>query len=136
VSALEAASQHGVAFLVAGGDSAFLLTEPDPQQADAAMPAGASPLWRSLPAAVLQELLVARIWGIPDSEQRVRFVHNDPAAAVRAADESGGTAVICTPMPVADVYAVAAQGELVPRKSTSFDPKPRTGVVMRLFAQS
>jgi uncharacterized protein (DUF1015 family) len=136
VSALEAARQQGVAFVVTGGDSAFLLAEPDPLQADAAMPAGASPLWRSLPAAVLQELLAARIWGIPDSEQRVRFVHNDPAAAVREADQTGGTAVICPPMSAADVYAVAAQGELVPRKSTSFDPKPRTGLVMRLFAQS
>jgi uncharacterized protein (DUF1015 family) len=136
VNALEAASQQGVAFLVAGGDSVFLLTEPDPLQADAAMPAGASARWRSLPAAVLQELLVARIWGIPDNEQRVRFVHNDPAAAVRAADRAGGTAVICTPMSVADVYALAAHGEVVPRKSTSFDPKPRTGLVMRMFADS
>jgi uncharacterized protein (DUF1015 family) len=136
VSALAAASQQGVAFLVAGGDRAFLLTEPDQLQTDAAMPAGASARWRSLAAAVLQELLVARIWGIPDTEQRVRFVHNDPAAAVRAADEAGGTAVICTPMSAADVYEVAAHGELVPRKSTSFDPKPRTGLVMRMFAES
>ena len=68
---------------------------------------------------------------------RVRFVHNDAAAAIRAADEApGGTAVICSPMSTADVYAVAARGELVPRKSTSFDPKPRTGLVMRTFAQS
>jgi uncharacterized protein (DUF1015 family) len=136
VSALEAASQQGLAFLVAGGDRVFLLTEPDQLQADAAMPTGASARWRSLAAAVLQELLVARIWGIPDNEQRVRFVHNDPAAAVRAADQAGGTAVICTPMSVADVYAVAAHGEVVPRKSTSFDPKPRTGLVMRMFAES
>ena len=55
---------------------------------------------------------------------------------IRAADEvPGGTAVICPAMPAADVYAVAANGERVPRKSTSFGPKPRTGLVIRTFAQ-
>jgi hypothetical protein len=33
------------------------------------------------------------------------------------------------------VYAIAAQGERVPRKSTSFGPKPRTGLVVRTFAE-
>jgi uncharacterized protein (DUF1015 family) len=36
----------------------------------------------------------------------------------------------------ADVRAVAAHGERVPRKSTSFAPKPRTGLVMRSFTLS
>ena len=57
------------------------------------------------------------------------------AEAVREADETGGTAVICSPMSTWDVYAVAAEGERVPRKSTSFGPKPRTGLVIRTFAQ-
>jgi uncharacterized protein (DUF1015 family) len=38
-------------------------------------------------------------------------------------------------MSPADVYAVAARGEKVPRKSTSFAPKPRTGLVLRTFAE-
>lgn len=134
---LAAASRRGTAFVVAGGDRAYLLTEPDPLQVDAAMPDGTSERWRGLAAAVLQELLISRLWGIPDNERTVGFVHNDAAAAVRAADEvPGGTAVICSPMSAADVYAVAARGELVPRKSTSFDPKPRTGLVIRTFADS
>ena len=134
---LAEASSRGTAFLVAGGHRAYLLTEPDPLQVDAAMPDGASERWRGLAAAVLQELLISRLWGIPDNERTVGFVHNDAAAAVRAADEvPGGTAVICSPMSAADVYAVAARGELVPRKSTSFDPKPRTGLVLRTFADS
>jgi uncharacterized protein (DUF1015 family) len=136
VSELAAASSHGVAFLVADDAAAYLLTEPDQLQVDAAMPAGRSARWRGLAASVLQELLVGRIWGIRDSDRNVGFVHNDPAAAIRAASEAGGTAVICSPMSAADVYAVAARGELVPRKSTSFDPKPRTGLVIRTFAQS
>jgi uncharacterized protein (DUF1015 family) len=136
VEALVEASGQGTAFLIADGGAAFLLTEPDPMQAEAVMPVKASARWRGLAASVLQELLISRIWGIPDSEQRVGFVHHDPAAAVRAADEAHGTAVICSPMSAADVYAVAARGELVPRKSTSFGPKPRTGLVMRMFAES
>jgi uncharacterized protein (DUF1015 family) len=135
VDQLTQASAAGPAFLVAGCGDVWLLTGPDPVQLDAAMPAGHSPLWRGLSAAVLQELLLARVWGISDSPQEVRIVHNDAAAAVAAADESGGTAVICPSMSTWDVYALAAQGERVPRKSTSFGPKPRTGLVIRTFAQ-
>jgi uncharacterized protein (DUF1015 family) len=134
---LAEAAGLGTAFVVAGGNSAYLLTDPDPLQVDAAMPAGSSQRWRGLAAAVLQELLIGRLWGIRDNEHSVGLVHNDAAAAVRAADDApGGAAVICAPLSAADIYAVAARGELVPRKSTSFDPKPRTGLVMRTFAES
>jgi len=132
----QAAGDGGVAFLVAGGGEAHLLSEPDPVQLEAVMPAGRSPRWRGLAASVLQELLITRLWGISDDERSVRIVHNDAATAIRAADEvPGGTAVICTAPSAADVYAIAANGERVPRKSTSFGPKPRTGLVMRTFAQ-
>jgi uncharacterized protein (DUF1015 family) len=132
----QAAADGGVAFLVAGGGEAHLLSEPDPVQLEAAMPPGRSPHWRGLAASVLQELLMTRVWGIRDDERSVRIVHHDAAMAIRAADEApGGTAVICTALSAADVYAVAANGERVPRKSTSFGPKPRTGLVIRTFAQ-
>jgi uncharacterized protein (DUF1015 family) len=129
------ASRRGPAFLVAGGGEVRLLTDPDPVQLDAAMPPGRSARWRALAASVLQELLIARIWGISDSEPDVRIVHNDAAEAVAQADGAGGTAVICPSMSTWDVYDVAARGERVPRKSTSFGPKPRTGLVIRTFAQ-
>jgi uncharacterized protein (DUF1015 family) len=62
-------------------------------------------------------------------------VYHDAAGALRAAARSpGGTAVLCPPLAVADVYTVAAHGERVPRKSTSFAPKPRSGLVLRSFA--
>ena len=85
---------------------------------------------------MLQRLLMDRIWRISDDEATVSAVH-DPAAAVREADEKGGaTAVLCSPMSAADVYAVAAQDRIVPRKSTSFGPKPRSGPAIRTFADS
>jgi uncharacterized protein (DUF1015 family) len=135
LASLAEASAHGPALIVAGGGRATLLTDPDPAQLDAAMPAGHSPRWRALAASVLQELLLGRIWKTGDGEDDVKIVHHDAAEAVRQADETGGTAVICPPMLAQDVYAVAERGERVPRKSTSFGPKPRTGLVIRAFAE-
>ena len=133
IDELASESERGPALLIAGGGDLRLLTDPDPVQVDAAMPEGHSPLWRSLAASVLQELLMARLWDV--GWDAVRIVHNDAAEAIALADETGGTAVICPPMPTRDVYALAAQGERVPRKSTSFGPKPRTGLVIRTFAE-
>jgi uncharacterized protein (DUF1015 family) len=133
IEELAAESERGPAFLIAGGGDLRLLTDPDPVQVDAAIPEGHSPLWRGLAASVLQELLMARLWDV--GWDAVRIVHNDAAEAIALADETGGTAVICPPMPTRDVYALAAQGERVPRKSTSFGPKPRTGLVIRTFAE-
>ena len=132
---LAAASTAGPAFVLAGEERAYLLTDPDPRQANAAMPAASSPQWRALPAAILQELLISKLWQLTDNERTVKVVHHDALAAVRDAQGADGTAVLCNPMTPAEVYAVAARGEKVPRKSTSFAPKPRTGVVLRTFAE-
>ncbi len=132
---LKRASTEGAAFLVAAQDHVYLLSHPDQEQTRAAMPAGYSAQWGELPAAILQELLISKLWGVTDDERLVKVVHHDAEAAVRTAAEVSGIAVICSPMTPADVHAVAARGEKVPRKSTSFAPKPRTGVVLRTFAQ-
>lgn len=137
---LAAAAKGGVAFVLAGDGQAWLLTDPHPDQLAAAMADQPPEPWRRLPGAVLQQLLMDRIWQVRDDEATVSAVH-DPAAAVRAADEMGleaaeATAVLCSPMSASDVYAVAAQNRIVPRKSTSFGPKPRSGLVLRTFAQS
>ena len=59
-----------------------------------------------------------------------RYVH-DAAAAVRAAARDGGVAVLMRPVTVEAVQGLAARGERMPRKTTSFGPKPRTGLVLR-----
>jgi uncharacterized protein (DUF1015 family) len=61
------------------------------------------------------------------------LIAHDAEEAVRLAVETGGTAVLCNPMRLAAVTDLAAHGERVPRKSTSFGPKPRTGLVLRTF---
>jgi uncharacterized protein (DUF1015 family) len=133
MAALAGEASNGPSFLVVGEGEAHLLSRPDPAAVAAAMP-GHSPRWRWLSAAILQELLLARLWGIADDERSVQ-IHHDPGEALRAAAEPpGGTAVICPPLSASDVREVASRGERVPRKSTSIGPKPRTGLVIRSFA--
>jgi len=129
---LQRAAGQGTAFLLAGSDGFRLLTDPDQGRLAAAMPRQTSPRWRALDASVMQELLLAQLWSIKDNVRDVLISH-DAAEAVRTAADTGGTAVICNPMPLAAVMDIAAHGEQVPRKSTSFGPKPRTGLVLRAF---
>jgi uncharacterized protein (DUF1015 family) len=129
----ELAAADGVAFLLAGAGQVFLLADPDQRQVAAAVTDQPAALWQQVPAAVLQDLLFGRIWGIEDDARSVRALH-DPVAAIEVAHaEPYGTAIICSPLSAGQVYQVAALGKRVPRKSTSFGPKPRTGLVMRLF---
>jgi uncharacterized protein (DUF1015 family) len=104
-------------------------------QVAASMPSGVSAPWRDLDAAVQQHLLIGRLWGIMDSERDVLIDH-DAADAVRMATRLGATAVISNPPSFEAVIDIAAHGERVPRKSTSFGPKPRTGLVLRTFGPS
>jgi uncharacterized protein (DUF1015 family) len=127
----DAGTRH-MAFLLAGGGEFYLLTDPDPEAVAKAMP-DRSARWRGLSAAVMQELLLGKLWGIRDDEERVD-IHHDALEALGAAGHPGVTAVICPPLSAEDVRDVAAHGERVPRKSTSFAPKPRTGLVLRSFA--
>ncbi|MEV4899431.1 hypothetical protein AB0K48_59960, partial [Nonomuraea sp. NPDC055795] len=119
------------AFLLAGEDGGHLLTDPDPVQFARAMPADRSARWNALNTSVLTEFVMPRVWGMRDDEVDVRIVHHDAQAAADLAATTGGTAVILNALAVDDVLAVAAEGERVPRKSTSFGPKPRTGLVLR-----
>jgi uncharacterized protein (DUF1015 family) len=132
LATLERARPDGPAFLLAGAGRLWLLREPDREQAAAAMPQGTSARWQALDASVMQELLLGSLWSIKDNEHDVLIAH-DATEAVGMAAESGGTAVLCNPMPLAAVMDIAAHGEKVPRKSTSFGPKPRTGLVVRLI---
>jgi uncharacterized protein (DUF1015 family) len=129
---LAEAGRDGTAFVLAGGDGFRLISRPDADELAAAMPAEASRRWRALDSSVMQELLLARLWSIKDNERDVLISH-DAGEAVRLAAATGGTAVLCNPMSLAAVTELAAHGERVPRKSTSFGPKPRTGLVLRTF---
>ncbi|MEO3827634.1 DUF1015 domain-containing protein [Actinomadura sp. B10D3] len=132
-AALDAlAAADGPAFLLGGGPL-HLLTGPDPDALDRSMPFDHSPRWLRLDTAVLDHVLIGNLWHVPENENAIEVVHDDPAAAIVRARRAGGTAVILNPLKTEDVLAIAGQGERVPRKSTSFGPKPRTGLVLRLL---
>jgi uncharacterized protein (DUF1015 family) len=130
---LAKAGVDGVAFVVTDGSRAWLLTDPDPTKLAAALPADRSEAWRALDVAVAHGYLIHDLWALDDNESVVEF-HHDVASATRAAVASGGVALLLNPTPVADVAAVAAAGDRMPRKSTLFVPKPATGLLIRSFA--
>jgi uncharacterized protein (DUF1015 family) len=132
---LAKAGVDGVAFVITDGGRAWLLTDPDPAKLDAALPAERSAAWRALDVAVAHGYLIASLWQLEDREDVVEF-HHDVASAVSAATNSGGVALLLNPTPVADVAAVAAAGDRMPRKSTLFVPKPATGLLIRAFADA
>jgi uncharacterized protein (DUF1015 family) len=130
LAALAEARQAGPAFVLADDDRRVLLSELDVDALAAALPAERSAAWRALDVTVLHRFVVPVLWGLPDDEETVGFEH-DVAGALRRASETAGTAVLLGPTPVESVAAVAAAGERMPRKSTLFTPKPRTGVLIR-----
>jgi uncharacterized protein (DUF1015 family) len=132
LDALAQAAKGGAAFVVAGPEGRWLLTDPDPAALAAALPGDASEAWRTLDVTVAHHLLIRALWRVTDDEDTVWYRHDAPAAEA-AAREHGGTALLLNPTPVEAVIAVAAAGERMPRKSTYFTPKPRTGLVLRAY---
>ncbi|WP_328916806.1 MULTISPECIES: DUF1015 domain-containing protein [unclassified Streptomyces] len=126
---LAEAAADGNAFLLAG-DGFHLLDRPDPARVEAVVPADRPGAWRRLDATVLHSLLLDDVWRVPDSPAHIRYIH-DTAAAVGLAEQHGGTAVLMHPVREQVVLDLARQGVMMPRKSTSFGPKPASGLVIR-----
>ena len=82
--------------------------------------------WRGLDVALVDVLLVGK--------RPTVVLRHTVAAAVDEARRARGVALLVRPTATATVLEVAARGVLMPRKSTFFVPKPRTGLVMRCFA--
>ncbi|WP_369204593.1 DUF1015 family protein [Streptomyces sp. PU-14G] len=126
----------GNAFLLSAGDGVFhLLDRPDPQLLERTVSAGRPATWRELDATVLHATLLDAIWQIPDSPADIGYLHHTEAALSQAAAR-GGTAVLMRPVAEEKVRALAEQGVTMPRKSTSFGPKPATGLVLRTLADA
>lgn len=115
---------------VVGGGEGFLLVGLPRDALAAQLPEGHSPAWRDLTVTALHHGILEPLLGVPDDE--VTFVHA-AEPAVRMAARADGTAVLLTPPTVEDVHAIAAAGDRMPPKSTSFGPKPRNGFVLRLL---
>ncbi|WP_285511684.1 DUF1015 domain-containing protein [Streptomyces sp. NBRC 14336] len=128
---LAEAAASGNAFLLAGDGSFHLVDRPDPDLLARTVPADRPEAWRALDATVLHATLLDHIWRIPeDDPARIAYIH-DTAATVRKAERDGGTAVLMHPVREEVVRDLARQGVTMPRKSTSFGPKPASGLVLR-----
>jgi len=123
---------EGAGFLLTDGSRWVLLTDPDPALITSTLPAERSAAWRALDVTVAHRVLIDRLWELEDHEDVVGFEHS-VADAVAAAQRTGGTALLLNPTPVEAVAAVAEAGERMPRKSTLFTPKPRTGLIIRAY---
>ncbi len=80
-----------------------------------------------LDARVLHEVLLPA-WHV--SEAQLGY-HHSLDQAVEATQQRAGLLVAMSPPSLEQVMQAARAGERMPRKSTSFGPKPRMGVVMR-----
>ncbi|MGW5652569.1 DUF1015 domain-containing protein [Streptomyces humi] len=131
LEALADAACAGNAFLLAGDGTFHLLDRPDPDLLARTIPADRPTAWRTLDATVLHTTLLEHVWHIPeDSPAHIAYIH-DTAATVAKAEQDGGTAVLMHPVREDVVRDLALQGVTMPRKSTSFGPKPASGLVLR-----
>ena len=119
----------GPGFLLSDGRELVQLTQPT-AATRAAVPGGAPPAWRALDVVLAHHGLITALWGRPDTPESVLVAH-DLDEALRAAQARQGTALLLRSPSPADVAAVARAGARMPRKSTLFVPKPRSGLVMR-----
>jgi uncharacterized protein (DUF1015 family) len=117
------------AFLVTDGHRIVELSDPTPEVI-ATVPSEAPPAWRSLDVVLAHHGLFERLWGRRDDPDAVLIAHGVPEA-LALATERAGVAVLLRAASPADVAAVARAGARMPRKSTLFVPKPRTGLVLR-----
>ena len=88
------------------------------------------PEWQDLDVALVDAGLIAQRW---DAAASVLLRHAVGPAIVTAR-QCGGVAVLLRPTRASTILDLAAHGVLMPRKSTFFVPKPRTGLLMRCFA--
>ncbi|WP_055492589.1 DUF1015 domain-containing protein [Streptomyces sp. TP-A0356] len=131
LAALADAACAGNAFLLAGDGAFHLVDRPSPDLLARTVPGDRPEAWRTLDATVLHATLLEHVWRIPeDSPEHIAYIH-DTAATVEKAERDGGTAVLMHPVREDVVRELARQGVTMPRKSTSFGPKPASGLVLR-----
>ncbi|MGZ6942512.1 MAG: hypothetical protein ACXVGT_18105, partial [Oryzihumus sp.] len=110
--AARASDESTASFVLSDGRSWALLSTPRTHPVD---------------AGVLHETLLPA-WNV--AEEQVGY-HHSIDQALHTTARQPGLVVAVHPPTIAQVMDTAAQGIRMPRKSTSFGPKPRMGVVMR-----
>ncbi|WP_461156723.1 MFS transporter, partial [Saccharopolyspora tripterygii] len=126
-------ARRGPAFVLATPQGGFLVSDPEPGFLDAAM-RDTQPAIRNMHVAVLHTALIDQLWQIHDSPEDIRYEQN-AVEAVRQVRRNGGVAVLTNPPAQEDLVKAAAAGVRLPRKSTSFGPKPHPGLIFRTLEE-
>jgi uncharacterized protein (DUF1015 family) len=84
-----------------------------------------------LDSTVLHEVVLGQVLGV--SANQIRYVHAAESAISDAGPES--VAILLNPVGIDTVADLARRGIRMPGKSTSFGPKPRTGLVLRSLVE-
>ena len=127
---LDSADETG--FLLTDGRRLVQLTQPS-DAVRAAVPTEAPSAWRDLDVVLAHHGLLAHLLHREDDPASVVVAHSVEEALRTAVERSGVALLLRAPSPSA-VAAVARAGARMPRKSTLFVPKPRTGLVLRPHA--
>jgi len=92
---------------------------------------------RSLDVAILQDNLLAPILGIQDprTDKRIDFVGGirGTQELERRVQDGAAVAFSMYPTSLGQLMAVADSGQVMPPKSTWFEPKLRSGITVRLL---
>lgn len=126
------AGPDGAGYLITDGHRLLHLDHPSPSVLER-VPSEAPDVWRHLDVVLAHRGLIEGLWGRSDRPEDVLIAHT-VEEALRTAAERSGIALLLRPPSPADVAAVARAGARMPRKSTLFVPKPRTGLVLRPLA--
>ncbi len=90
-----------------------------------------------LDVSVLQDRLLAPVLGIHDvrTDKRIDFVGGirGPGELVKRVDADGGVAFSMYPVTLAQLMDISDAGQIMPPKSTWFEPKLRSGLVVHTF---
>jgi len=136
LASLSEAGATGAAFVVAGlTDGPQLLTLRDRATVEMMMPGDQPDAWKKLDVNVLQYGILQDAFGIDDAALRagsaVSYTQNAEEAVRAVAQGEAQLAFLLNATPVEQVLAVADAGSRMPQKSTYFQPKLPTGLVLR-----
>lgn len=129
IAALDQYAANGPAFVIVTSHGAYMVTDPHPDFLNEVLRSSPSSL-RTMHLTVLHATLIDHLWQIPDHSETIGYEHTAQSAVQRVLD-SGGVAVLTTPPTRDDLESAAYAGVCLPRKSTSFGPKPHPGLVFR-----
>ena len=90
-----------------------------------------------LDVSILQDRLLSPVLGVHDvrTDKRIDFVGGirGPGELVKRVDADGGVAFSMYPVTLTQLMDIADAGQIMPPKSTWFEPKLRSGLAIHTF---